>query len=62
MGRDRSFSGGEDMKIGDLIYYRCNKKEWGFIVAEYRSQWLVHWSDGNTAWIMKNNVVLLEVQ
>ena len=50
------------MKKGDLSYYRCNKKEWGFIVAEYRSQWLVHWCDGDTAWIMKNNVALLEVQ
>ena len=50
------------MKIGDLVYYRCNAKEWGFIVAEHRSQWLVHWCDGDTAWIMKSNVVLLEVQ
>ena len=50
------------MKIGDLIYYRRNKKEWGFIVSEHRSQWLVHWSDGDTSWIMKSNVALLEVQ
>ena len=50
------------MKIGSLIYYRCNKKEWGFIVAEYRNKWLVHWSDGDTAWILKSRIASLEVQ
>ena len=53
---------GNNMKIGNLIYYRCDKKEWGFIVAEYRNQWLVHWHDGDTAWILKSRIALLEVQ
>ena len=50
------------MKIGDLVCYNRNTKEWGFIIAEHRSQWLVHWHDGDQAWIFKRNVVLLEAQ
>ena len=50
------------MKIGNLIYYKENPNEWGFILKKDYRSYLVYWHDGDQSWIAKHRIALLEVQ